>query len=142
MSSPVAKASRRVTHELHGLVVSAGLMQKTVKVRIGGQKWNKTVNKWFSDPKHYLVHDPRSSLRTGDIVSIVPGWPTSRHKRHVIKQIIAPYGTPIEQRPPVPTLEERITERQDRKAAKDRRRAARKQGHDSQAEMAKGGIQN
>ena len=45
MSSQVAKAAGRVTHELHGVVVSAGLMQKTVKVRVGGQKWNKVVNK-------------------------------------------------------------------------------------------------
>jgi small subunit ribosomal protein S17 len=45
MSSPVAKAARRVTTELRGVVVSAGLMEKTVKVRVGGQKWNKTVNK-------------------------------------------------------------------------------------------------
>jgi hypothetical protein len=45
MSSQVAKAARLVTHELHGVVVSAGLMQKTVKVRVGGQKWNKVVNK-------------------------------------------------------------------------------------------------
>jgi len=45
MSSQVAQAARRVTHELHGVVVSAGLMQKTVKVRVGSQKWNKTVNK-------------------------------------------------------------------------------------------------
>ena len=45
MSSQVAKAARRVTHELHGVVVSAGLMQRTVKVRVGGQKWNKVVNK-------------------------------------------------------------------------------------------------
>lgn len=45
MSSQVAKAARRVTNELHGVVVSAGLMQKTVKVRVGGQKWNKVVNK-------------------------------------------------------------------------------------------------
>lgn len=45
MSSPVAKAARRVTHELHGVVVSAGLMDKTVKVRVGGQTWNKVVNK-------------------------------------------------------------------------------------------------
>lgn len=45
MSSQVTKAVRRVTHELHGVVVSAGLMQKTVKVRVGGQSWNKIVKK-------------------------------------------------------------------------------------------------
>lgn len=123
MSSQVAKAARRVTHELHGIVVSAGLMQKTVKVRVGGQRWNKVINKWFADPKHYLVHDPNSSLRTGDVVSIVPGWPTSKHKRHVVKKIIAPYGTPAEDRPPIPTLEERIAEREAQQAAKRERRA-------------------
>ncbi|KAM0249365.1 hypothetical protein ACHAQJ_009081 [Trichoderma viride] len=122
MSSQVAKAARRVTHELHGIVVSAGLMQKTVKVRVGGQKWNKVINKWFADPKHYLVHDPNSSLRTGDVVSIVPGWPTSKHKRHVVKKIIAPYGIPTEERPPIPTLEERIAEREAKQAAKGERR--------------------
>ncbi|KAH7015097.1 hypothetical protein EDB80DRAFT_325124 [Ilyonectria destructans] len=127
MSSQVAKAARRVTHELHGVVVSAGLMQKTVKVRVGGQKWNKIVNKWYADPKHYLVHDPNSSLRTGDVISIVPGWPTSQHKRHVVKHIIAPFGVPIEERPPVLTLEERIAEREAKKATKDERRAARRQ---------------
>lgn len=125
MSSQIAKAARRVTHEIHGVVVSSALMQKTVKVRVGGQKWNKVVNKWFPDLKHYLVHDPNSSLRTGDVISIVPGWPTSRHKRHVVKHIIAPFGTPISERPPVPTLEERIAEREARKAAKDSRRAAK-----------------
>lgn len=45
MSSQIAKAAQRVTHELHGVVVSAGLMQRTVKVRVGGQKWNKVVKK-------------------------------------------------------------------------------------------------
>ncbi|KAK2612153.1 hypothetical protein QQS21_001883 [Conoideocrella luteorostrata] len=125
MSSQIAKAACRVTHELHGVVVSAGLMQKTVKVRVGGQRWNKVVNKWFANPKHYLVHDPKSSLRTGDVVSIVPGWPTSRHKRHVVKHIIAPFGVATDQRPPVPTLQERIAEREAKKAAKDERKSAK-----------------
>ncbi|KAF4997052.1 hypothetical protein FDECE_12205 [Fusarium decemcellulare] len=137
MSSQVAKAARRVTHELHGVVVSAGLMQKTVKVRVGGQKWNKIVNKWFADPKHYLVHDPNSSLRTGDVVAIVPGWPTSQHKRHVVKHIIAPYGTSIEERPPVPSLEERIADREAKKATKDERRAARRQAEEEKKQEEK-----
>ncbi|KAG6988067.1 hypothetical protein FocnCong_v002965 [Fusarium oxysporum f. sp. conglutinans] len=111
MSSPVAKAARRPSWR---------------------SKWNKIVNKWFADPKHYLVHDPNSSLRTGDVVSIVPGWPTSQHKRHVIKHIIAPYGTPITERPPVPTLEERIADYEAKKAKKDERRAARRQEEENQ----------
>lgn len=57
MSSQVAKAARRVTHELHGVVVSAGLMQKTVKVRVGGQKWNKVINK-VSRPRQVAEAGP------------------------------------------------------------------------------------
>lgn len=45
MSAQFVKAAKRVTHELQGIVVSSGLMDKTVKVRVGGQKWNKVVNK-------------------------------------------------------------------------------------------------
>lgn len=48
MSYPVTKAAKRVTHELHGVVVSAGLMQKTVKVRVGGQKYLPKLQKVLS----------------------------------------------------------------------------------------------
>ena len=57
----------------------------------------------------------------------MPGWPTSQHKRHLVKKIIAPYGVPIEERPPIPTLEELITVREAKKEAKDERRASRRQ---------------
>lgn len=73
-----------------------------------------------------MVHDPNNSLRTGDVVCIVPGWPTSKHKRHVVKHIVAPYGTPIEERAPIPSADERITERDQKKAEKDSRRDARR----------------
>ncbi|PKS07064.1 hypothetical protein jhhlp_005661 [Lomentospora prolificans] len=126
MLSPFTRAAQRVTRELHGIVVSAGLMQKTVKVRVGGRKWNSQVQKWFSNPHQYLVHDPNSSLRTGDIVAIAPGWRSSRQKRHVVKHIIAPAGSAIEERPPVPSQEARIAEYEKKRAAKDERRAARK----------------
>ena len=51
--SPFTSAAKRVTRELHGVVVSAGLMQKTVKVRVGGRKWNSQVQKvwWFYTPR-------------------------------------------------------------------------------------------
>ncbi|TDZ19745.1 37S ribosomal protein S17 [Colletotrichum sidae] len=123
MSSQTQTAVRQVFRELHGIVVSAGRMQKTVKVRVGGQQWNQKVQKMFTKPKSYLVHDPNTSLRTGDVVSIVPGWRTSRHKRHVVKNIIAPYGTPIEERPPIPSEEERLAARIQQREAKEARRA-------------------
>lgn len=81
----------------------------------------------FSDPKKYLVHDPKDSLRTGDVVAIVPGWRTSKHKRHVVKHIIAPYGQSIEERPAVPTADERIEEMTQKRLEKEARR--RKEGN-------------
>jgi small subunit ribosomal protein S17 len=45
MSGAAAASVRKTFRELHGIVVTAGLMQKTVKVRVGGQKWNKQLQK-------------------------------------------------------------------------------------------------
>lgn len=70
MSSQVAKAARRVTHELHGVVVSAGLMQKTVKVRVGGQKWNKIVNK-VSERLQIAVHYMCSGISCAILLYVV-----------------------------------------------------------------------
>ncbi|KAH8904575.1 nucleic acid-binding protein [Coniochaeta sp. PMI_546] len=125
MASTVAAAARKSFRELHGVVVTAGLMQRTVKVRVGGQAWNGKLKKFFDDPKTFLVHDPNDSLRTGDVVAITPGYRRSKQKRHVVKHIIAPCGTPIEARPPVPTEEERWAADAARKAAKDERRAGK-----------------
>jgi len=126
MTSPFAKNALRATREFHGIVVAAGLIDKTVKVRVGNMTWNKKVKKSFSDCKQYLVHDPSSSARLGDVVSITGGWRTSKHKRHVIRHIIAPYGVPIEERPPVPPLQESVAELEAKKAVKAERRAARR----------------
>jgi small subunit ribosomal protein S17 len=60
----------------------------------------------FKNPQTHLVHDPRNSLREGDVVSILSGWRTARNKRHVVKHIIAPAHVPIDERPAVPTQAE------------------------------------
>ncbi len=44
-SSPAASVARSAFRTLHGIVVTAGLMQRTVKVRVGGQVWNNRVKK-------------------------------------------------------------------------------------------------
>ncbi|KAK4159641.1 hypothetical protein QBC43DRAFT_271994 [Cladorrhinum sp. PSN259] len=112
--------------EIHGVVVSAGLIDKTVKVRVGGQRWNNFIKKHFNAPETHLVHDPRNSLRTGDVVAITPGWRTSKDKRHVVKHIIAPgSGTAIGDRPPIPTWEELHAEVEKKREAKLERRALR-----------------
>lgn len=82
-----------------------------------------TQHQYFNKPQAYLVHDPNDSLRTGDVVSISPGWRMSKNKRHVVNRIIAPAQVPIEERPPVPTQEERWAWALAKRAAKDERRA-------------------
>ncbi|CAG8954875.1 hypothetical protein HYFRA_00008562 [Hymenoscyphus fraxineus] len=114
--------------QMNAVVVSSGLMDKTVKVRIGVQKWNKHIQKDFNHTQHLLVHDPASSLRTGDIISISSGWRVSKNVHHVVRSIIAPFGEPIEGRPPVPTEEERIAERARKKEEKEERRRVRNGG--------------
>ena len=51
----------------------------------------------------------------------------SKGKRHVVKHIIKPAGMPIEERPPIPSEEERLVERAVRRLAKDQRRDLRRQ---------------
>ncbi|CAJ2508779.1 Uu.00g138050.m01.CDS01 [Anthostomella pinea] len=126
-AAAAAAAVRHATKELHGIVVSAGLMDKTVKVRLGGQRWEDRVQKWFKQPRFKLVHDPRNSVRKGDIIAIAGSWREAQHVRHVVKHIIAPHGEPIDERPPVPTIHERIEERAAKRAAKDVRRALRRE---------------
>lgn len=156
-----ASASRQI----NAVVVSAGLMEKTVKVRIGQQKWNAHIRKvyslslllslpthkfsnilsyhpqlspgrnfqqsqrprltsyqHFNRTSHLLVHDPASSLRIGDIISISPGWRASKHVHHVVNSILAPFGDPIEARPKVPSEDERLATREAKRAAKEERR--------------------
>ncbi|CCC09436.1 hypothetical protein SMACR_08309 [Sordaria macrospora] len=128
MTSTIAaatKVSRKMFRELHGVVVTSGLMDKTVKVRVGGQKFNRFLQKHFDDPKQYLVHDPNNSLRTGDVVAIMPGFITSKSKRHVVKHIIAPSDTPIEERLPIPSLDELWDAKEAQKAAKEERKVLR-----------------
>jgi len=136
MAAVIAKATAQATSQrtLNAVVISSGLMQKTVKVRIGTQQWNNHIRKHFSLDEHLLVHDPASSLRTGDIISIQAGWRVSKHVHHVVSSIIAPFGSSIEERPAVPTEEERLAEREKKRAAKDERRRMRsEEGHEGEA---------
>ncbi|KAI0467248.1 hypothetical protein F4859DRAFT_518199 [Xylaria cf. heliscus] len=126
-SLEIAAGLRRAAKEMHGIVVSAGLMDKTVKVRLGGQRWEQRVHKWFKEPRYKLVHDPRNSLRQGDVVAITPSWRESQHVRHVVKHIIAPYGgVGIDERPPIPTIEERAAELNAKRQKKAEARALRR----------------
>ncbi|KAI1820510.1 nucleic acid-binding protein [Xylaria intraflava] len=133
MASEVAAGMRRAARQLHGIVVSAGRMDKTVKVRLEGQRWEQRVQKWFKEPRFKLVHDPANSVRQGDVVAITRSWRESQHVRHVVKHIIAPYGPGIDERPPIPPPEERAAERAAKREAKDLRRAFRREITDALA---------
>ena len=73
-----------------------------------------------------LVSDPNNSLRVGDTIRFA-SWPNKNSKRinHVVTEVIVPFWPPLNQRPPVPTEEERIAERESRLEAKEARRAER-----------------
>ncbi|KAK8044890.1 ribosomal protein S17 [Apiospora rasikravindrae] len=127
-ASGIGQAGRMYKGSKTGVVVSAGLMDKTVKVRLWGQRWEKHVSKSFKYPHYHLVHDPSNSVRQGDVISIAAGWRASSRKKHVVKHIIAPYGQPIDARPPVPTEEELKADYiADRVAKIERREAAAKE---------------
>ncbi|KAH7363742.1 hypothetical protein BKA66DRAFT_499149 [Pyrenochaeta sp. MPI-SDFR-AT-0127] len=84
-----------------GVVVSAGKMDRAVKVRVADQEWNKKFRKHFPSHQTHLVRDPNNSLVEGDVVRITSGYRTSKAIHHVVTSIVAPFGEPVENRPPV-----------------------------------------
>ncbi|CAD6564807.1 MAG: hypothetical protein ASARMPREDX12_004691 [Alectoria sarmentosa] len=108
-----------------GVVVSAGKMMKAVKVRTAKQTYNNFLKKHFQSRDSYLVSDPNSSLRAGDVVKIAPERQISRHIRHVVTEIVAPWGPSIEERPPVLSAEERARRLQEKTERKKERRRER-----------------
>ena len=86
----------------------------------------------FQTHQSYLVSDRTSSTRTGDVVRIAEAGKVSKHIRHRVTEILAPWGPPINQRPPVLSEEEVIA----MKVARRRRKEERKQ--EKKANLAKG----
>ncbi|CAG8876028.1 unnamed protein product [Penicillium nalgiovense] len=107
-----------------GTVVSVGRMDRTVR------------------ETHYLVSDPRNSLREGDIIEFSSGAPKSRNVHHVVERIITPFGEGIADRPAVLSKEEREAEREMRWAAKYLRRESKRLGRQVNLveEAAKAGV--
>ncbi|KAE9981854.1 hypothetical protein BLS_006920 [Venturia inaequalis] len=108
-----------------GVVISAGKMMKTVKVRVAKQKWNKRIQKYYDEPFNILVSDPTQSVREGDVISCISGLRSSSTVRHVVTGIIAPMGPPLSERPPVPTESQRLAAKEADRAARDIKQAAK-----------------
>ena len=87
------------------------------------------VHQWFSRPINHLVHDPNSSLLLGDVVEL-HRLRVSTVVHHVVAKIITPFSTPISERPPVPTPDERLAIYKEKRFAKLRRRELRQKAAD------------
>ncbi|KAL9100029.1 MAG: hypothetical protein Q9163_004546 [Psora crenata] len=110
---------------LCGIVVSSGKMMSAVKVRTAKQVYNKFLKKHFLTHQNHLVSDPTSATRTGDVVRIAAEGQVSRHIKHVVTEIIAPWGPAIEQRPAVLSAQQRVRIKTEKKEAKLLRRGKR-----------------
>ncbi|KAL2045612.1 hypothetical protein N7G274_002040 [Stereocaulon virgatum] len=112
---------------LCGVVVSAGKMMRAVKVRTAKQVFNNYLKKNYLVHKNHLVSDPNSSLRTGDVVKITNEKRVSRHIKHVVTEIVAPWGPGIEERPRIMSREERFEKWRVWKEGKEKRRRERRE---------------
>lgn len=108
-----------------GTVVSAGRMERCVKVAERSQIWDAHIRKFYPKVTTYLVADPRNSLREGDVIRFSSGYRKTRNVRHVVENIVAAFGTPFEERPPVMTYREREDARREALKEKYIRKAER-----------------
>ncbi|KAK5115527.1 hypothetical protein LTR62_001186 [Meristemomyces frigidus] len=99
-------------------------MAKTVKVRVAGQRWEPRIRKYFADHTDHLVHDPNCSLVIGDTVSL-HRLRVSKAVHHVVGELMTPYSVPREERPPIPTPDERLAEYKKHRFQKLYRRSLR-----------------
>jgi small subunit ribosomal protein S17 len=79
---------------------------------------------WFRKDTKHLVHDPNNSLVTGDVIELHAEQHT-KHVAYVVGAIVSPFGKPIEERPPVPTADDRLAAYKEKRFAKYKRRAER-----------------
>ncbi|KAG5297188.1 hypothetical protein I7I48_06227 [Histoplasma ohiense] len=103
-----------------GTVLTAGRMDKTVRVLHKHTTFHKKLHKSYPASTVYLVSDPCNSLRQGDVIEFSSGWRTSKNVRHVVERIVAPFGVPVDQRPRVLSRPEReaLKAERDEKAEK------------------------
>ncbi|KAK2738575.1 hypothetical protein FQN57_006998, partial [Myotisia sp. PD_48] len=103
------------TSRKFGIVVSAGRMQRTVQVEHISTQLDKHIRKRFPLKTTYMVSDPCDSLREGDKIEFWSGRRSSKNVRHVVERIIVPFGSAIDERPPVKRHAERMEEDQRRR---------------------------
>lgn len=101
-------------------------MDRTVRVAYRHTTYDPHLRKTYPKITNFLVADPRNSLRDGDVIEFASGFPKSRTVHHVVERIIAPFGSPIDQRPLVMSREERDATREQKRVAKWQRKEQRR----------------
>lgn len=71
-----------------GWVVSSGLMQKTVKVRVPRIVIVPKYRKYVTRHTVLLVHDEKSECDVGDKVELAKSRPYSKKKHHIVSKIL------------------------------------------------------
>ena len=80
MSTKVAKAAAR---QINAVVVTAGLMEKTVKVRVGVQVWNPKLQKVCFSLSYITLHfSGKIYFGLGVIFLFAKGQAAERAKKH------------------------------------------------------------
>jgi ribosomal protein S17 len=92
---------------LTGTVLLAGHLSRCARVLHKHTVYNAFLHKHLPAKRVYLVSDPTSSLRNGDVIEFSNGWRTGARVRHVVERIVAPFVTPVEERPKVMSRVER-----------------------------------
>ena len=93
--TPILKKST----EMLGVVMSAGVNDKTVKVgkgllqvKVKWQVWNKKYGIYYKRTKNYHVHDEEMFARPGDIVVIKSCQKVSNTKAYFVRNIVRQTG--------------------------------------------------
>ncbi|KAL2441855.1 hypothetical protein ABEF95_016732 [Exophiala dermatitidis] len=112
-NSASAESSASASFILTGHVTRTGTMRKTVRVTRTIQVYDKFLRKYWKKTAHDLVHDPQDILNEGDVITYGP-FPAdmraereqkgklggNRQVKFVLKDIITPFGVPVEARTP------------------------------------------
>jgi small subunit ribosomal protein S17 len=82
------KSERKVTKTLTGKVVS-NKMQKTIAVAVERYVPHPRYGKYQRRTTKLLVHDENNESREGDVVTIAPCRPLSRHKAWRLVKVVS-----------------------------------------------------
>lgn len=74
--------------EFVGVVLTAGKLQKTIKVKVETTVMHPKYKKYIKRTKKYLVHDEENKANVGDRVIIREGRPFSKLKRFYLVRVL------------------------------------------------------